>query len=160
MTPRIRIVVLAITITCLILIARQVRKRLMRATYLLIWTALTLVTIPLIVFPGGLDTLSSWLGIYYPPATIFLASTVILFLISLHFSRQLTRLEERTRILAEELALLRVEPSPQPSAAPTQQTEGRTRKGSLEPAATEKGEPGSAFQPAGVGPHATGAAVD
>ncbi|MEO8897903.1 MAG: DUF2304 domain-containing protein [Candidatus Dormibacter sp.] len=109
MTPRIRIVVLAITLICLLLIVRQVRRREMRPSYLLIWTALIVVIIPLVAFPNAVDTVSEWLGIYYPPATIFLAATVILFLISIHFSRQITRLEERTRILAEELALLRSE---------------------------------------------------
>ena len=109
MTPRARAVVLAFTVVCLILIARQVRRRQMRATYLVIWTSLCLLVIPFIAIPGAIEQVSSWLGIYYPPATVFLLAIVVLFLISLHFSRQLTRLEERTRILAEELALLRLE---------------------------------------------------
>jgi hypothetical protein len=108
-TPRARVVVLAFTVLCLLLIARQVRRRQMRATYLVIWTSLCLLVIPLIAVPGAVEQVSSWLGIYYPPATVFLLAIVVLFLISLHFSRQLTRLEERTRILAEELALLRLE---------------------------------------------------
>ena len=116
MTPRIRIVVLAITFICLLLIARQVRRREMRASYLLIWTALTVVTIPLIAFPRSLDTISGWLGIFYPPATIFLMAIITLFLISIHFSRQVTRLDERTRVLAEELALLRVDAQSPPTA--------------------------------------------
>lgn len=109
MTPRARAVVLAFTVVCLILIARQVRRRQMRATYLVIWTSLCLPVIPFIAIPGAVEQVSSWLGIYYPPATVFLLAIVVLFMISLHFSRQLTRLEERTRILAEELALLRLE---------------------------------------------------
>ncbi len=78
-----------------------------------------MVAIPFIVIPGAIDALSSWIGIYYPPATVFLLAIFVLFLISIHFSRQLTRLEERTRILAEELALLGVERSARaPAEAP------------------------------------------
>ncbi len=109
MTPRARVLALAITFVCLLLIARQVRRRQMRATYLVVWTSLCVVVIPFIAIPGAIDQVSSWIGIYYPPATAFLLAIIVLFLISIHFSRQLTRLEERTRILAEELALLRSE---------------------------------------------------
>jgi hypothetical protein len=111
MTPRARAVALGITVVCLLLIARQVRRRQMRASYLVLWTSLCLVAIPLIAVPNGIETVSSWLGIYYPPATIFLLAIFVLFMISIHFSRQLTRLEERTRVLAEELSLLRLESS-------------------------------------------------
>ena len=114
MTPRARAVALAFTVACLLLIARQVRRRQMRATYLVIWTSLCLVVIPFIAIPGAIEQVSSWLGIYYPPATVFLLAIVVLFLISIHFSRQLTRLEERTRILAEELAMARLEPTTPP----------------------------------------------
>jgi hypothetical protein len=110
-TPRARAVALAFTVACLLLIARQVRRRQMRATYLVIWTSLCLVAIPFIAIPGAIEQVSSWLGIYYPPATVFLLAIVVLFLISVHFSRQVTRLEERTRILAEELAMIRLEPT-------------------------------------------------
>jgi hypothetical protein len=111
MTPRARALALIITVACLLLIARQVRRRQMRATYLVVWTSLCVVVIPFIAIPGAIDQVSSWIGIYYPPATAFLLAIIVLFLISIHFSRQLTRLEERTRILAEELALLGSEPS-------------------------------------------------
>lgn len=118
MTPRARAVVLAFAVVCLLLIARQVRRRQMRATYLVIWTSLCLLVIPVVAIPGAVEQVSSWLGIYYPPATIFLLAIVVLFLISLHFSRQLTRLEERTRILAEELALQRLEVSSRDATDP------------------------------------------
>jgi hypothetical protein len=127
-TPRARVLALVITFVCLLLIARQVRRRQMRATYLVVWTSLCVVVIPFIAIPGAIDQVSSWIGIYYPPATAFLLAIIVLFLISIHFSRQLTRLEERTRILAEELALLRSEAPgltevPPPSAADVQSPE-------------------------------------
>jgi hypothetical protein len=53
---------------------------------------------------------SDWLGISYGPATFFLGAITLLFLVVIHFSWELSRLEERTRVLAEELALLKAEP--------------------------------------------------
>lgn len=111
MTLRIRLITLAVVIACLLMIALQVRLRRMRASYLVLWTSLCLFAMPLIIVPNAVDDISAWLGIYYPPATLFLAATMVLFLISIHFSREITRLEERTRILAEELALERAQRS-------------------------------------------------
>lgn len=108
MTLRVRLVVLLLTATCLLFIGLQVRRRRMRASYLVLWTSLCLGTIPLIAVPGLVDRVAGWLGIYYGPAVLFMAAIVVLFLISIHFSREITRLEERTRTLAEELALARL----------------------------------------------------
>ena len=60
-------------------------------------------------WPRLLDNVSDWLGIDYGPATFLLGATTLLFLIVIHFSWELSRLEERTRSLAEELALRSIE---------------------------------------------------
>jgi hypothetical protein len=131
-TPRARVLALVITFVCLLLIARQVRRRQMRATYLVVWTSLCVAVIPFIAIPGAIDQVSSWIGIYYPPATAFLLAIIVLFLISIHFSRQLTRLEERTRILAEELALLRSE-APAWTEVPPSAADAHTPEGAAAP---------------------------
>jgi hypothetical protein len=53
---------------------------------------------------------STWLGIAYAPGTFFLGAITLLFLIVVHFSWELARLDARTRLLAEELAILRADP--------------------------------------------------
>ena len=53
--------------------------------------------------------LSDLLGIDYPPATFMLLALSFLLVLVLHFSWELSRLEDRTRTLAEEHALLREE---------------------------------------------------
>jgi hypothetical protein len=63
----------------------------------------------LAVFPDALDRTSLWIGIAYPPTTLFLVAITLLLLVAVHFSWELSRLEERTRVLAEELALLRAQ---------------------------------------------------
>jgi hypothetical protein len=49
------------------------------------------------------------LGVLYAPAVIFLAAIGLLMLLAMHYSWELSRLEERSRTLAEEVALLRAE---------------------------------------------------
>ena len=117
MTLRIRLIVLAVAVVCMVVIGLQVRRREMRAKYLVLWATLCLLAVPLVAFPTAVDRVSEWLGIYYPPATLLLAATLILFLVSIHFSREISRLEERTRALAEELALMRTEASADASRA-------------------------------------------
>ena len=60
-------------------------------------------------FPGCSTGPSVRLGIYYPPAAFLMAAVAFLFVLTVHFSWELSRLEERTRTLAEEVALLRNE---------------------------------------------------
>jgi Uncharacterized conserved protein (DUF2304) len=56
--------------------------------------------------PGVLNTVSEWLGVLYSPTIFLLLAVGFLFLVVVHYSWELSRLENRTRTLAEELALL------------------------------------------------------
>lgn len=138
MTLRIRLLVLAATLVCFAVIALQVRRRQMRTQYLVLWTSLCVPAIVLVAFPGLLDRVASALGIYYAPAALFLVAVVVLFLISMQFSRELSRLDERTRILAEELAIERAlrerdarEREPAPGAPATSTEEAAPPRGEL-----------------------------
>jgi hypothetical protein len=91
----------------LVLILRQVRLRRLRAKYALIWLTAGAVVLPIAMIPGLLDDLASLLDVAYPPALLLVGGLGFFALLSLHFSTELTRLEERTRVLAEEAALLR-----------------------------------------------------
>ena len=62
--------------------------------------------------------MSRFLRIYYAPTTLFLVAIGFLLLVCIYFSYELSRLEERTRVLAEELAILRAEQE-SPGDAPT-----------------------------------------
>ena len=63
----------------------------------------------LAIFPDLLVEVSDIFGIGYPPATFMLLALSFLLVLVLHFSWELSRLEDRTRTLAEEHALLREE---------------------------------------------------
>ena len=108
MSTRAHVLVLAITVFNLIVILRLVRRRELRAKYSILWVSIGALLVAMAASPRLLDRISLTLGIIYPPATFFLGAITLLFLISIHFSWELSRLEERTRTLAEEAALLRL----------------------------------------------------
>ena len=104
------ILVVVLTLTSVLFILRMVRRDQLPAKYALLWLSIAVVLIFLAAFPGVLDRTSAWLGIAYGPATFLLGAVTILFLIVVHFSWELARLDARTRVLAEELAVLRADP--------------------------------------------------
>jgi hypothetical protein len=105
MSGKAHVLVLVVTLATLFFIGFLLRRRQLRAKYALLWGFLGAGLLVLAAVPRLLDTISLWLGIAYGPATFFLAAIVLLFLVVIHFSWELSRLEERTRRLAEELAL-------------------------------------------------------
>ena len=107
MSGKAHVLVLVMTLATIGFIIHLVRRRQLRAKYSILWISLGLVLLPLAASPRILDRVSIWLGISYGPATFFLFATALLFLVTIHFSWELSRLEERSRLLAEELALLR-----------------------------------------------------
>lgn len=101
--------VLLLTVASVGFIVRLVRRRELRAKYSLLWLSAGAVLIVEAASPALLDRVSDWLGVTYAPSTFFMGAIALLFLVVIHFSWELSRLEERTRILAEEVAILRAE---------------------------------------------------
>ncbi|HEX2027532.1 MAG TPA: DUF2304 domain-containing protein [Nitriliruptorales bacterium] len=105
------LVVSLVTLGSFVVIVRLVRRRELKPKYALLWLTVGTVMVLLAISPALLDRVSLWLGISYGPATLFFAAITLLLLVAVHVSWELSRLEERTRTLAEELALLRAETS-------------------------------------------------
>jgi hypothetical protein len=93
----------------ILFVLRMVRRRQLSAKYALLWMLAALPLLVLAVFPGLLTWVSEKVGVFYPPALFLLLAVAFLFVIVVQFSYELSRLSERTRTLAEELALLRAE---------------------------------------------------
>ncbi len=102
--------ILLLTMISLLFIVRMVRRNQLPSRYALLWLTIGVVIAFLAAFPRLLDRVSSWMGIAYAPGTFFLGAITVLFLIVVHFSWELARLDARTRMLAEELAVLRADP--------------------------------------------------
>ncbi len=90
---------------------RLLRRRQLRGKYTLLWMFVGVIVLALAIFPSLLDRTAHLLGIYSGPNLLFLLAIAFLLLVCAYFSWELSRLEERTRVLAEELAILRGEQS-------------------------------------------------
>lgn len=105
MTSGTYILALGVTVPFLAFIVRLVRKRRLRAKYSFLWLLVGGAVFLLSVIPNLMEQIASLVGIIYPPAVLFLGAIMLLMFLGVHFSWELSRLEDRTRTLAEELAL-------------------------------------------------------
>jgi hypothetical protein len=101
-----RILVLLVAAVILAFVLRLVGQRKLRSKYALLWLVLGLVMLPIAAFPGISDRVADWLGIESTPALLLMMASAVLLLIVIHYSWELSRLEVRSRRLAEEVALL------------------------------------------------------
>lgn len=109
LSTRAHVFIAVATAIALVFIYRLVRRRQLSGKYAVLWTVAALALGLLAVFPGLLTWISEVLRVSYPPALFLLITTGFLFIVVIHFSWELSRLEDRTRTLAEEVALLRAE---------------------------------------------------
>ncbi len=113
MSGRAQILVALVILGTIVFLFRLLRRGQLRSKYVLLWSVIAVGLLPLAVVPDILVPISDAVGIDYEPATVLFAASAFLFLLVVHFSWEISRLEDRTRTLAEELALLRAElPAP------------------------------------------------
>lgn len=93
----------------LAIIAELLRRRQLREKYAVVWMAVGVVVGVLGVFPRLLDSLGRVLGVASGASLVLFLGIVFLLMVSIHLSWEASRLEEETRTLAEEIALIRME---------------------------------------------------
>lgn len=119
LTDRAHVVIAVVTACAILFVLRMVRRRQLAGKYALLWMAAAVPLGVLAAFPGALSWVAERAGVFYPPALFLLVAVAFLFLIVVQFSYELSRLHERTRALAEEVALLRAEQAAAGDPAPT-----------------------------------------
>ncbi|MDZ7673458.1 MAG: DUF2304 domain-containing protein [Acidimicrobiales bacterium] len=107
MSPRAHIFVFLVTVGALVFILRLVRRRQLRAKYAMLWVSVGSVLAVLATFPVLANRAATLAGVDYQPAALLFGAVAFLFLLVVHFSWELSRLEDRSRTVAEELAMLR-----------------------------------------------------
>lgn len=93
----------------LVLLFEMMRRRRLREKYAIVWALVAFTVLLLAVFPVILTEATDLLGLQLPSNLLFFGASVVILAMTLQHSSELGRLEERTRTLAEELALLRLE---------------------------------------------------
>ncbi len=106
MTTRTHIVAFVVVVLAALSVLRVVRAGGLRSKYALVWGGVGVLLIPLAAFSGLLRQYSHLIGVQYPPTALLLTAAGLLFMLSLHYSWELSRTETRLRRLAEEVALL------------------------------------------------------
>jgi len=108
MHTRVWLISLVGSLGLLLLIVELVRRRKLKEKYSLLWLFTAVVLLVLTLSPGLLDRLSTMIGIYYSPSAFFLMAFFFLMLITLQFSVVISKLSERNKALAQEVALLKM----------------------------------------------------
>ncbi|MGN6744056.1 MAG: DUF2304 domain-containing protein [Amnibacterium sp.] len=83
------------------------RRGKVREKYTVLWLLVGVAVAVFGVSPDLLDDIAAPLHIADPPNLLLFAADVVLLLVTVHLSWEASRMEERTRALAEEVALLR-----------------------------------------------------
>ena len=92
-----------------VLLFEMLRRQRLREKHALIWMLVALGTVVLAVFPSVLTWVADLVGVRVPSNLLFFAASMLLLLLTIQHSYEIGRLEDRTRTLAEEVALLRLE---------------------------------------------------
>ncbi len=101
------LVVLTLMIT--LLTRRQLKEK-----YAVLWLLVAVVVAVLAVAPGLLDTVATGLGVETPLNLLLFVGVLVLLVVCVHLSWESSRLEDETRALAEEVALLRLQVEQRP----------------------------------------------
>ena len=97
------------SVAILAFILQLVRKGRLRERYALLWIATGAALLLFSVWQRLIDLLAGWFNVAYPPSLLFLVFFVFMSLIALHLTVVVSSLEERTRRVTQDLALLREE---------------------------------------------------
>ena len=105
MSASVFFLILAVLICTFVVI--QVRNQRMKERYAALWLIIGTTIIVLGVFPNLLNGVAHFVGVALPVNLLFLLSILLLMGVSIHLTLALSRLSEKTRILAEEVAILK-----------------------------------------------------
>jgi hypothetical protein len=95
------IALVILTFVMWLLLTRRLREK-----YAVLWLVIALAVLILGVFPELLFGLTRLLGVAVPANLLFALATLLLIGVSLHLSWELSQVEDETRRLAEEVAIL------------------------------------------------------
>lgn len=90
----------------LVVVAELLRRGILRERFAALWLVVGALLVLLALFPRALRSAAEVLGFEVPSNLLFFGSILFLLLVAVQLSFEVSRLEARTRRLAEEVALL------------------------------------------------------
>ena len=93
----------------MVMIFRLIAKGQLREEYSIIWILCTVILIVFAIWRKGLEQISLFLGVYYPPSLIFLAAIFAIIVFLVHLSVVNSRLQNQIKSLTQEMAYMKKE---------------------------------------------------
>lgn len=101
-----RLVFFAVAVVVGVVLFRLLRAGRIREKYAALWIIVGAGIVALAVWPGLLNFLAEGIGVALPVNLLFFLAILLLLGVTLHLSLEASRLEDETRVLAEQVALL------------------------------------------------------
>ena len=89
-------------------IVHLLRRRRLREKYALLWLVVSVGVVVVAFFPVLLAVAAQALGVHTPSNLLFFVACLVLLVVSVQLSTEVSRLEDETRCLAEEIAMLKL----------------------------------------------------
>lgn len=109
MSPTSYIFGVAAAVAILVVVIEMLRRRRLRERHAVWWFIAGVLALVAGVFPATLTWAANLVGIAVPTNLVFFVSIAILFFVCLQHSSELTKLESKTRTLAERIAIMELE---------------------------------------------------
>jgi hypothetical protein len=93
----------------LVVVVELLRRRQLRERHAIWWFIAGILALVAGIFPSTLTWAAKLVGIEVPVNLVFFVTIAILFLVCLQHSSELTKLESKTRALAERVAIMELE---------------------------------------------------
>lgn len=103
---RTRVFVVLVGLAILVFMLNLVRKKHIREQYSLLWIVAAVVLVLSAVFSPVVDRLAHLVGIYYPPAFLFLIAILMILVLQFHFSTVISTLREQNKALIQDVGIL------------------------------------------------------
>ncbi|BCW72058.1 DUF2304 domain-containing protein [Arthrobacter sp. NicSoilB8] len=91
------------------LVVEMLRRKKLREKYAVLWLVVGVATLVLAAFPRLLNIVAEYVGVQIPSNLLFAMSILMLLGVCLHLSWEISVVEDETRTLAEEVAILRTQ---------------------------------------------------
>ena len=131
---------IALTFGLLLLVFELVRRKRLSERYAILWLLAAITLFVLAVWKGLLTSLSSDVGISYPPSLLFTVAIGLIAMILLNFSLAVSRLSDQNKVLAQRLGLLQQRVEEAEATTPSAQGETRSPAGAPERAEARTAE--------------------
>jgi hypothetical protein len=103
----VHIIALVSALVTLTVIIELSRRRHLHEKYAIVWLVVAVAIAVFAVFPGLFNSLAHSFGVKNPPDLLTVLAALFLLTVCVRLSWEVGRLEDRSRTLAEEVALLR-----------------------------------------------------